>query len=92
MAAYDKALARDPDFARAWIGRGDALRLLGRARLMAYRKALKLGGDAESTTYYLAALGAERGRPPPEPLLNLFDSYADDFEHDVIVNLKYEIP
>jgi predicted TPR repeat methyltransferase len=96
LAAYDQALARNPEFARAWIGRGDALRLLGRApdSIAAYRQALKLGGDAASITYYLAALGAEpRPAAPPERFVaDLFDSYADDFEHDVTFNLKYEIP
>jgi predicted TPR repeat methyltransferase len=96
LAAYDKALALNPDFASAWIGRGDALRLLRRAQdsIEAYRQALKLGGDVESITYYLAALGAEpRPAAPPERFVaNLFDSYAENFEQDLVVNLKYGMP
>jgi predicted TPR repeat methyltransferase len=96
LAAYDKALAQNPDSAGAWIGRGDALRLLKRPQdsIEAYRQALKLGGEVESIQYCLAALGAEQrpAAPPGRFVADLFDSYADDFEHDLIVNLKYGIP
>jgi predicted TPR repeat methyltransferase len=96
LAAYDKALALNPDFTSAWLGRGNALRLLRRVQdsIEAYRQALKLGGDAESIKYYLAALGAEQhpAAPPERFVADLFDSYADHFEHDLVVNLKYGIP
>jgi predicted TPR repeat methyltransferase len=96
LAAYDKALALNPDFVSAWLGRGGALRLLRRAQdsIAAYRQALKLGGDVESIKYYLAALGAEPlpAAPPERFVANLFDSYADNFDHDLIVNLKYGMP
>jgi predicted TPR repeat methyltransferase len=96
LAAYDRALALNPDFAGALIGRGNALRLLRRVQdsIAAYRQALKLGADAETIKYYLAALGAEPAPPamPERFVANLFDSYAENFEQDLIVNLNYQIP
>jgi predicted TPR repeat methyltransferase len=96
LTAYDRALAVDPAFANAWVGRGHALRNLKRApeSIAAYRHALKLGGDAESIAFYLAALGAEP-LPVASPrrfVANLFDAYADDFDRDLIENLKYRTP
>jgi predicted TPR repeat methyltransferase len=96
LAAYDRALALDPGLAGAWLGRGDALRFLKRTSeaIAAYRQALASGADAESIQFYLAGLGAEPS-PPTSPtrfVTNLFDSYADNFEHDLVVNLKYHSP
>ncbi len=96
LTAYDQALALDPGIPGAWIGRGDALRFLKRTpeSIAAYRQALKLGGDAESIKFYLAALGAEPSpaTSPERFVANLFDSYADNFERDLVENLKYEMP
>ena len=96
LTAYDRALALDPTLANAWVGRGHALRSLKRApeSIAAYRHALKLGGDSELIKFYLAGLGAE---PLPETsprhfVANLFDAYADDFDRDLIENLKYRTP
>ena len=96
LAAYDKAVALNPGFANAWLGRGDALRALRRIQeaIEAYRRALKLGGDADSIGYYLAALGAEPSptAPPARYIASLFDSYADNFDRDLVENLKYRTP
>jgi len=96
LAAYDKALAVSPDLAGAWLGRGNALRWSKRTpeAIEAYRQALTLGGDAASITYCLAALGAapRPAAPPERYFADLFDSYADDFEHDLVENLNYHIP
>lgn len=96
LAAYDKALALDPAIANAWRGRGDALRFLHRPEeaIAAYRRALACGGEAESIKYYLAALGAEP-MPPAMPerfVASLFDAYADNFDKDLVENLKYQTP
>ncbi|MEA2937229.1 MAG: hypothetical protein QOC56_733 [Alphaproteobacteria bacterium] len=97
LAAYDQALALDPEFTSAWVGRGDALRLLKHAPqsiIEAYREALKLGADAETMTFYLAALGEEPlpATSPGRFVASMFDSYADNFEQDLVVNLKYQMP
>ena len=96
LAAYDRALALEPALANAWVGRGHALRQLKRASesIAAYRHALTVGGDAESIKFYLAALGVEP-LPVASPrgfVANLFDGYAENFDRDLIENLKYRTP
>ena len=96
LRAYDQALALDPGIAGAWTGRGDALRILKRTpeAIAAYRQSLKHGGDAETINFYLAGLGAEPS-PAASPgrfVANLFDVYADNFDRDLIENLKYQTP
>jgi predicted TPR repeat methyltransferase len=96
LAAYDKSLDLDREFANAWIGRGDALRVLGRASaaIEAYRQALTRGGDAGTIEYCLASLGAQPAPavPPGRFITSLFDSYADNFDHDLVVSLNYQAP
>ncbi len=96
LVPYDKALALKPELGEAWLGRGNALRWSKRTpeAIEAYRQALKFGGDAASITYCLAALGAapRPAAPPERYFADLFDSYADDFEHDLVENLNYHIP
>jgi len=96
LTAYDRALALDPELANAWVGRGHALRSLKRTQesIAAYRHALKISGDAESVKFYLAGLGAEP-LPVASPrhfVANLFDGYADNFDHDLVENLQYRTP
>lgn len=96
LAAYDQALAIEPNMAGAWLGRGDALRFLNRAddAIAAYRRALMLGADADSINFYLAGLGVG-ALPPTSPqrfVTNLFDNYAENFEHDLVKNLNYHSP
>lgn len=96
LAAYDQALTLEPGLASAWIGRGGALRFLERTSesIAAYREALTLGGDVETIHYYLAALGAEPipTATPEHFVASLFDTYADNFEKDLLENLKYQTP
>ena len=96
LAAYHQAVALDPGMAGAWVGRGDALRILKRApeAIAAYRQALALGADADTIRFYLAGLGEEPSpaTSPARFVTNLFDMYADNFEHDLVENLKYHSP
>jgi predicted TPR repeat methyltransferase len=96
LAAYDKAVELDREFANAWIGRGDALRVLRRGpeAIDTYRRALALGGDAGAIKYCLAALGAEPSpvASPEHFIANLYDSYAEIFEQDLVGNLRYQMP
>jgi predicted TPR repeat methyltransferase len=96
LAAYDRALASDPANAAAWLARGNVLRLLKRVQesIESCRHALKCGGDAESIRYHLAALGAEPtpAAMPERFVASLFDGYADNFDKDLVENLKYRMP
>lgn len=96
LTAYDQALAIEATMAGAWLGRGDALRFLNRTdeAIAAYRRALMLGADADSVNFYLAGLGvgALPATSPERFVTNLFDNYADTFEHDLVHNLNYHSP
>jgi predicted TPR repeat methyltransferase len=96
LAAYDQALAIEPTVLGAWLGRGDALRFLNRTdeAIAAYRRALMLGADADSINFYLAGLGAAASpaTSPQRFVTDLFDNYADNFEHDLVKNLNYRSP
>ena len=96
LASYDKAIALKPDVADAWQARGESLAKLKRVQesILAYRQALKFGGDLELIKYYLAALGDE---PPPiaspaRYITDLFNSYADNFDRELIEKLEYRTP
>ena len=96
LAAYDQALVLDPRMTAAATGRGDALRFLKRTpeAIAAYRQALALGADADTINFYLAGLGvgSSPSTSPERFVTNLFDNYADNFEHDLVENLKYHSP
>src|SRR2546423_823479 len=96
LTAYDKALSLSAELDYVWLARADTLRLLKHApeSIAAYRQALKLGADGELVRYHLAALGAEPSpsAPPEQFILNLFDSYADNFERHLVDKLKYRMP
>ena len=96
LAAFDQALARDADSIHAWLGRAEVLRALKRRpeSIAAYRQALKLGGDVDLINYNLAGLGAEPqpAAAPEHYVVGLFDSYADQFDQDLVGNLKYRTP
>jgi predicted TPR repeat methyltransferase len=94
LAAYDKALALEPDLAEAWLARATALRELNRSEeaIAAYRRALECGGDRGEIEFALAALGAETSPvvAPKQHVTSLFDKYADTFDEHLVSALKYQ--
>jgi len=96
LAAFDQALVLDASSTPAWVGRAEVLRALKRTpeSIAAYRQALKFGGDAELIKYNLAGLGAEPqpAAAPEHYVVGLFDTYADQFDKDLLGNLKYRTP
>ena len=96
LTAYDKALSLSAELDYVWLARADTLRLLKHApeSIAAYRQALKRGADSDLVRYHLAGLGAEPSpsAPPERFIVNLFDSYADNFERHLVDKLKYRMP
>jgi predicted TPR repeat methyltransferase len=96
VAAYDKALTMNASLHYVWFARGGALSGLKRVQeaIAAYREAVRLGADAGLVDFYLAGLGGEAlpSAPPERFIVNLFDSYADNFDRDLVGNLKYRTP
>jgi predicted TPR repeat methyltransferase len=96
LSSYDRALAIDPDNAAAWFDRGGVLQGLKRPAeaIVAYRRALAKGGDAEIIRYTLASLGAEAApvAAPKKFVTELFDQCADRFDERLLGKLKYRTP
>ncbi|MBC5765069.1 methyltransferase [Ramlibacter albus] len=96
LAAFDRVLAARPEAGTLWMQRGTLLVEMGRPLEAAesYRKALAHGADPELAGYYLAALtgGETPPAPPRDYVEGLFDKYADDFEVNLVKDLRYQAP
>jgi predicted TPR repeat methyltransferase len=93
IAAYEKALVVDKNCAEAWYQLANLQREKGddKNAVFSYNQALATGADAELVQYMLAALhkSAEVLQPPRAYVQNLFDQYANDFEHHLVGQLGY---
>lgn len=88
-------LRLDPTLAEAWSQRGSVLRDAGQHAEAArcFEQALAHGGDETLHRFYLASVKAGEAAPaqPPRAYVEaLFDEYADDFQHHLIHQLKYQ--
>ncbi|MBB3222968.1 tetratricopeptide repeat protein [Pseudoduganella umbonata] len=96
LDSWHRALAARPGYARAQLGLANTLRALGRheAAVIAYRQAKKMGADAATVDYLLAALGAGAApqASPPDYVAALFDSYAPRFDRHLVDELRYRTP
>jgi predicted TPR repeat methyltransferase len=96
LRSTQRALDLDAHLAQVWSIRGMLLRDLARPQeaVEAFRKAIEHGADPELHAYYLAALTGESApaSTPSRYVQNLFDSYADDFEHHLVQVLHYGAP
>jgi predicted TPR repeat methyltransferase len=95
MQALDRALALDPTLAEAWSQRGSLLRDRGQHAEAArcFEQALAHGGDEALHRFYLASVKTGEAAPaqPPRAYVEaLFDDYADDFQHHLLHQLKYQ--
>jgi predicted TPR repeat methyltransferase len=96
VAGFDRALAITPGAHEIWHNRGKALAEINLAAeaIRSFRQALALGGDAARLEYELAALGAAPA-PTTAPegfIANLFDNYAETFDHHLVAELGYSAP
>jgi len=93
LAAYERALALNPQLGPAWTLRGHLLRQAGRLAdaSVCFNNAIGCGEDVESHLYFLGALGlgALPDAAPPQFVRGLFDEYADRFEEDLVGTLRY---
>jgi len=96
LRSYDLALQCAPKMADAHLFRGNTLRALSRPdeAIASYRCALEYGADPEQVHYALAALGAEAApaASPADYVKNLFDRYANHFDHHLQDVLHYRTP
>lgn len=96
LSSYDTALQFAPELADAHLFRANTLRALKRTEeaIESFRRALQHGADPEQVHYALAALGAEEmpSASPSGYVKNLFDDYADHFDHHLLDVLHYRTP
>jgi predicted TPR repeat methyltransferase len=96
VQAYDGCLALRPQHAASWSQRGTALRDLGRhdEAAASFERALALGDDSGLNAWYLAALrgGSAPASAPRGYVQQLFDDYADEFDHHLVDQLGYCAP
>lgn len=96
VESYDRAIAIDPAPPETWHNRGKALVELQRndEAVESFRRALAAGGDAAKLQYELAALGAAPAPAvaPRRFIADLFDEYAERFDHHLVDQLGYNAP
>lgn len=95
LRSLDQALALDPTLAEAWSQRGSLMREAGQLAEAArcFEQALAHGGDETLHRFYLASVRAGEAapaQPPSDYVEALFDDYADDFQHHLVHQLKYQ--
>jgi predicted TPR repeat methyltransferase len=94
-ACYRRALAIDPNYAPAYANLGGICQRQGRNEeaIDCYRQTLKLGHRVAATSHILAALTGEKSdMAPAEYIRDLFDQYAERFDHSLITELGYQVP
>lgn len=96
LPLLERALAVDGARGVLWRLRGSVLMEMGDrdAAAQSFREALVRGEDPELVGYYLAGLGAGEAPPhaPPGYVAALFDSYAEQFEGQLVNALRYDAP
>lgn len=98
LACYERLLRLEPDCADAWIMKGAALHALKRGdeAIASYRKALEFDDvtHPDKVRYVLASLGSEAvpDATPLQYVRDLFDRYAQRFEHHLVEQLNYRAP
>jgi len=94
-ACYRQAVSLRADFGPAWTNLATILHMLGRfdEAMDCYSRAIELGDRTESADYMLAALtGSNRQSSPRSYVRDLFDGYAENFDHSLVEQLQYNVP
>jgi len=96
ITACRLAIKKNPESADFHRELGDALRYRGRIKdaIAAYRHSLKLNKNLTAARYFLAALGGANKFPsmPPDVVVEIFDEYAENFDIELVQDLKYQAP
>ena len=93
--SYRKAIELKPDYAEAYSNLGNMLKELGRfgESIENFKKFIKINPNSLEVKHVLASLtGAASDNAPRIYVENLFDGYADKFDHSLVDKLEYKIP
>lgn len=95
LESYGKALRLKPDYIEAYNNRGIVFQDLGKFddALKDYKKILDLNPGHLPTQHIVNSLrGHDTKSAPKEYVEAFFDSYANDFEHNLVERLGYKMP
>ncbi len=96
VESYRRALALSPEYKEPLQNLGAALKDLGRIEEAAscYGRLLELQPDDTNAKYMVESLtGVNRQEAAPEQYVrDIFDTYADHFEDELVQKLQYQIP
>ncbi len=96
LQAFDRAIALDSDYHEGHFGRGQTLIELGdtEAAIAAFRAALERKPDLSLARHYIASLGGADANDQDSKnyVADLFDHFAEKFDNDLLVGLKYKTP
>ncbi|MBF0611513.1 MAG: tetratricopeptide repeat protein [Magnetococcales bacterium] len=94
-ASYRNAIRLKPDYAEAYSNLGSLLQEVERVEeaKTAYAQALRLQPQLDAVRHMLAALTGEKTSKAPRQFVeNLFDTYAETFDHHLVQELRYQTP
>jgi predicted TPR repeat methyltransferase len=92
---FRHVVAIDPQHGAAFNNLGNLYHLQGNIdkAILCYKKSVELDHYAESAGHLLAALtGEQRNRAPSQYITDLFDNYAERFDHSLVQDLEYRVP
>jgi len=95
VACLQKVVAIHPEHGAAHSNLGTIYHMQGRTdkAISCYRRAMELGHHAVSADHLLASLtGATTEKAPPQYVTDVFDNYAERFDHSLVKELEYRVP
>ncbi len=95
VACLQKVVAINPKHGAAHTNLGTLYHMQGKTEeaISCYRRAVELGHHEVSANHLLASLtGATTNKAPQQYVTDVFDNYADRFDHNLVKELEYRVP
>ena len=95
VTCLQKVVAKNPNHGAAHTNLGTLYHMQGKTdeAVNSYRRAVKLGHHAASANHLLASLtGATTEKAPQQYVTDVFDNYAERFDHNLVRKLEYRVP
>ena len=95
VACLQKVIAINPEHGAAHSNLGTLYHMQGKTdeAISCYRRAMELGHHAASADHLLASLtGATTEKAPQQYVTDVFDNYAERFDHSLVKELEYRVP
>jgi predicted TPR repeat methyltransferase len=95
IACLKKVVAVNPDHGAAHTNLGTLYHMQGRTAeaISCYQRAVELNHHTPSANHLLASLtGTTTEKAPQQYVTDVFDSYAERFDHSLVSELEYRVP